>query len=114
MTLPQFAIDLAKARIPVTELTKALTQAKVYGPEEAVRVGYLDMLAKSSDFDDVLDAAIEEARRLGGYVKQPAFARQKLLERGPTIEELERGMAEARDAQLRAAQLAGKARASRL
>jgi enoyl-CoA hydratase len=100
MTLPKFAIELAKARVPVTELTKSLTQAKVYGPEEAVLAGYLDLLAPSNSFDDVLSLATEEARRLGGYVKQPAFHRQKLMERGAAIDTLVSGLVAEREAQL--------------
>ena len=82
MTLPKFAIELANARIPVTELTQALGQAKVYSPTSASTMGYLDTLAKTNLYHDVVVHAVGEAKRLGGYVTQPAFARQKMLERG--------------------------------
>eukprot|EP00943_MAST-04B_sp_MAST-4B-sp1_P009455 g9455.t1 len=82
MTLPDFAIQLAKARIPVTELTQALGQAKIYSPKAASNMGYLDLLAKTNLYTDVITRALKEARRLGGYVTQPSFAKQKMLERG--------------------------------
>ena len=80
--LPNFAIELANARIPVTELTKALSQAKVYSPTSASTMGYSDALAKTNLYRDVVLHAVVEAKRLGGYVTQPASARQKMLERG--------------------------------
>ena len=45
-------------------------------------MGYLDSLANTNLYDDVVMRAFGEAKRLGGYVTQPAFARQKMLERG--------------------------------
>ena len=92
MTLPDFAIQLAKARIPVTELTQALGQAKVYTPVSASNMGYLDTVAATNSYDDVIALALAEGRRLGGYVTQPAFARQKMLERGDIYNNVMAGM----------------------
>ena len=62
MTLPNFAIELANARIPVTELTQALGQAKVYSPTSASTMGYLDALANTNLYDDVLCKQLKKPR----------------------------------------------------
>jgi enoyl-CoA hydratase len=97
MTLPMIGLELARQRMPPAEFTKCVTQAKVCAPDDALHVGFLDLLANSSEPEAVVDLAIAEARRIGGYVKQPAFAKMKLMERDlaiqrvrPSMEDLER------------------------
>jgi len=85
MLLPEFGWKLGRYRLRNTEFTRACTQGVVYGPEGAAAVGYIDELVEDGE---VLPAAIAEARRLGSYVKQPAFANMKNAERSGLIAEV--------------------------
>lgn len=81
MVLPEFGWRLGQHRLKNAEFTRAVTQATVYDVAGAASVGYVDELVGG----DVLTAAVAEAKRLGGYVKQPAFAKMKMAERGELI-----------------------------
>lgn len=82
MQLPAFGWRLAQYRLHTTEVTKAITQATVYDVAAGMNAGFLDHLVDGA----VVDSAIAEAKRLGGYVKQPAFAKTKREERKHVIE----------------------------
>jgi enoyl-CoA hydratase len=64
MPVPVLAMELARDRITTTELTNATLGARIYNPEEAARVGYLDVVLPA---EDVLARAKEEAAKLGEY-----------------------------------------------
>jgi len=81
MQLPAFGWRLAQYRLATRECTKAITQATVYDIAAALNVGFLDQLVDG----DLLAGALAEAKRLGGYVKQPAFANTKREERGSVV-----------------------------
>mmetsp|Transcript_39769 Transcript_39769/g.112411 ORF Transcript_39769/g.112411 Transcript_39769/m.112411 type:complete len:247 (-) Transcript_39769:53-793(-) len=81
MQLPAFGWRMAQYRLATTECTKAITQATVYDTAAAARMGFLDSVVDG----DVVEAALAEARRLGAYVKQPAYARTKREERAAVI-----------------------------
>lgn len=81
MQLPEFGWRLGQYRLKSTEFTRAVTQATVYDAAGANSVGFVDELVEG----DVLSAAVLEARRLGGHVKQPAFAKMKMAERSDLI-----------------------------
>jgi len=82
MQLPEFGWCLGQYRLLPTAFTRAITQATIYSVAGAAAVGYLDELVEG----DVLAAAVAEARRLGSYVKQPAFANTKATERYSVID----------------------------
>lgn len=82
MVVPAFGWRLAQYRLKSHEFTRALTQGTIYDVKGAHSVGYLDELTDG----DVFAAALTEAQRLGGYVKQPAFANMKREERGDLID----------------------------
>ena len=46
MNLPIFALELSRARINPTHLTRATVQGFIFGPAGAVEAGYLDMLVE--------------------------------------------------------------------
>ena len=73
MVLPIFACEFARARISVRHFLRATSQAQLYPPAEAVDAGYVDRVVAP---EAVFDAALEEARRLGG-LPQPAFGATK-------------------------------------
>src|SRR3546814_14841652 len=62
MGLPQYATELAAARLSPAHVTRAAIQAEIYDPAGAVEAGYLDRVVPAEECEQ---AAIEEARRLG-------------------------------------------------
>lgn len=84
MTLPVFGLELAQARLSKRHLTRSAIQATIYGPEEAVDAGFLDGLA---DPEETVEAAIEEAARLG-ELPASAYAANKLAFRKETAERI--------------------------
>ena len=81
MTMPIFGIELARDRIARQHLTAALTQARIYNPQEAAQVGYLDITAPA---DALHETALARAAELGA-LRQPAFANTKRKEREETV-----------------------------
>ncbi len=70
MPVPILGLALAQDRLAPTELSSATLLAKIYGPDEAVKAGYLDEVVPG---DQVFARAKAEADRLGGLA-QPAVA----------------------------------------
>ncbi len=85
LPVPVLAMELARDRITATELGRATLESKIYGPDEAARVGYLDVAVPAAD---VVARAMEEATRLGGLSKM-AYGATKSRMRGKTIEHIE-------------------------
>ena len=82
MTLPVFAIELARDRLAQTHQTRAMIQAFIYDPKGAVEAGYLDMLAEP---DKVVETALgiaEQLAQLPGH----AYAYQRSAMRQPALE----------------------------
>ncbi|MEM9188808.1 MAG: crotonase/enoyl-CoA hydratase family protein [Myxococcota bacterium] len=90
MTLPVFAQELARSRLDPRRLTEAALQARMYNPDEAVEVGYLD---RTSDVSKLMKDAEAEARRLAELPLQ-AYAATKTRLRRPTVKEIEATMEE--------------------
>lgn len=82
LPVPVLAMELARDRLVSTELGRATLEAKIYGPDEAALVGYLDVAVAP---DQVMTRAKEEAARLGALSKS-AFHATKVRLRGRTIE----------------------------
>ncbi len=79
--LPVFGLELAKARISPRYLTQAIVNAKLFDPDEAVLVGYLDQVGTS---ERLLADAIAIAEGLKALTSA-VYARNKLLIREATI-----------------------------
>lgn len=62
MGLPNYAVELAQARLSPSHLLRGAVQAEIYDAPGAVEAGYLDRVVPAAD---VVPAVIEEARRLG-------------------------------------------------
>ncbi len=60
LTLPHFAIELARHRLTPPGFAR-ITTAPMFGPEEAMRLGYLDRVVDAAELDG---AVREEAARL--------------------------------------------------
>lgn len=70
---PALAMELARARLLPTELTRATLHARIYGPRDARAAGYLDEVVAATE---VVATAVAEARRLGG-LPRPAYVGTK-------------------------------------
>ena len=81
MTMPVFGIELARDRLTRHRFTEAVTQARIYGPADAVAVGYLDEAVPAAA---LLETAKARAAALSA-LQQPAFANTKRKERQTTI-----------------------------
>ena len=81
MTLPIFAVELARQRLSPLHFQRATTQGELYAPDAAVEAGYLDRVVPT---ETLLDTALEEAARLGA-LPQPAFSATKTSVRAAAI-----------------------------
>lgn len=81
MPLPILGVEFARARIPVTELSRATLGAQIYAPDEAVNAGYLDEALPAGE---MLSRALAEADKLGALSRQ-AYAATKHRLRGEIL-----------------------------
>lgn len=89
LPMPVKGLELARDRLLPTELQHAAVMAKLYNPDEAARVGYLDEAVAAED----LDAAIaSHAERLAA-LDMAAFAEVKKRMHRPTLERIAAGEA---------------------
>jgi enoyl-CoA hydratase len=84
MTLPTFAVELAKDRLSRRHLQAATVQARLYDPAGAVDAGYLDRVVASEELER---ETIAEAQRLA-QLDLPAHHGTKLNLRGATLERI--------------------------
>jgi enoyl-CoA hydratase len=82
LPIPVMAMELARDRLVGTELGRATLEAKIYGPEEAARAGWLDEVVAPAE---VVARAKAEAKRLGALTRS-AYSATKSRLRGRTIE----------------------------
>lgn len=84
LTLPVFAMELARDRLTARWFTAAVTQAHIFDPHGAYEAGYLDQLAAP---EALLETARAQAQRLAA-LPHPAFGETKRRERGTTVERI--------------------------
>lgn len=82
MSLPIFAIELARDRLDPRHFTASVIQGRVFDPAGAVEAGYLDRLSAP---DDVVADALDEARALAG-LRRGAVRETKTRARGEMID----------------------------
>lgn len=82
LPVPVLAVELARARLLPTELSRATLGANIYGPDDARVAGYLDEVVAP---EHVRERALAEAARLA-IVARPAFEASKVRLRRATIE----------------------------
>jgi enoyl-CoA hydratase len=83
LTLPIFAIELARARIAREQLTRATTLAEVYDPAGAAAAGYLDRVVAAERVEaEALASAAQLAKlSLGAYRATKGKLRGAMVER---------------------------------
>lgn len=77
LPLPAFAVELAKLRLARRHLNEACATARLYAPEQAVGVGFLDRLS-----EDVVKESLEAARGLAEHLEAPALAATRTATHG--------------------------------
>jgi len=82
MTLPTFALELARARLSKRHFDRALVHSTIYDPEGACKVGILDRIVAP----DRLEAECFDAAGRLAKLKQPAFQNNKRLAHGATVD----------------------------
>ena len=81
LALPALGTELARDRLSKRHLNRAVLQAQLYTPREAVDAGFLDRVTSETA---LIDESIEEARRLAS-LDTTAHRETKLRLRGETI-----------------------------
>jgi enoyl-CoA hydratase len=89
LTLPRFAVELARHRLTPPGLVRVATAA-LFPPEEAMRLGYLDRVLAADELDAAVDA---EAARLRA-LDMPSFAATKARLHAPVLEAVRRAIAD--------------------
>ena len=84
MTLPDFAVELARDRLSKRYLTRATIEAEIFDPEGALAAGYVDMIVAA---DQCERTAIDIARRLG-QLDAAAYGGTKRALRQATIDKV--------------------------
>lgn len=78
MVLPEFALQLLRARVRPDRLTEAAVIARLFAPNEAVEVGYLDRVVEG---DVLMETAMATASALGELPNGAYFGNKKLVRR---------------------------------
>ncbi len=84
LTVPWFAIELARHRLSPAHFDAAVTSARMYGPQEAVTAGFLDRVVPA---EQLHEAALETARTLS-QLDMRAHAASKLRARADALRRL--------------------------
>ena len=90
MTLPVFAVEIARDRLSRRHFQRAVIQAEIYGPEGAMDAGYLDRIVPA---ERLAEEAMAEAERVAGLPRR-AFSETKRRVRGESVERIRRSLAE--------------------
>jgi len=84
LSLPIAGIELARDRLLPAELSRAVINARLYRPDEAASVGYLDQVAKPDAFDE----RVRQAAAGLADLDAAAFAETKRRLRQPTLDRI--------------------------
>jgi enoyl-CoA hydratase len=85
MTLPWFGVELARARLEETQLSQAVGLARIYDPQSAVEVGYLDEVVE----EEALLPRVSELAAVFAGLDMSAHKATKARVREPLLERLE-------------------------
>lgn len=83
MVLPDWAFTIARDRLSKRHLQRAVVNARLTAPREAVDVGFLDEVVPEGD---VLDRAVEVAHDLASTLDPAAYAKTVRVLRGDVID----------------------------
>jgi enoyl-CoA hydratase len=95
MVLPDWALTIAVERLSKRHLQRALANARITTPRDAVDVGFLDEVAPDGD---ELDRAVAIAAELAATLDPSAYVRTVRAIRGPVLDLMEQQIASDRAA----------------
>ena len=81
MEIPKVMAELAASRLAATHLTRAMVQAEVFSPDDAVGAGFLDEVVEPEE----LDARAMGAAKALADLPQEFYVRNKMLVRGEVL-----------------------------
>jgi enoyl-CoA hydratase len=81
LTVPMFALEVARQRLTPAYFSRTALTAEMYGPAEALEAGFLDQLVPVADLAGAVDAAAARLEGLNGA----AHAATKLRARAGAI-----------------------------
>ena len=84
LTLPLFALELARDRLSKRHFTAAVSQARVFDPETAKDAGFLDAVEAP---EKLFETALRRAHELA-TLPDPAFRETKARERAATVKQI--------------------------
>jgi enoyl-CoA hydratase len=87
MTLPDFALELARERLSRRHFYRATTAAEIYSPAGAMDAGFLDHVVSP---DEVVEATLARARDLASRLDPTAYRNTKRAIQGDLTERLRR------------------------
>jgi len=88
MTLPVFAVEIARDRLSRRHFQRAVILAEIYTPERALDAGYLDRIVPP---ERLAEEAMAEAERLAALPRR-AFSETKQRVRGASVERIRRSL----------------------
>lgn len=83
MVLPDWALTIAGERLSKRHAQRALANARITTPRDAVDVGFIDEVVPA---DELLDAAVTQAEELASTLDPSAYARTVAKTRGPVLD----------------------------
>ncbi len=95
MVLPDWALTIAIERLSKRHLQRALANARITTPRDAVDVGFIDEVVPEAE---VLDRAIAVATELASTLDPSAYARTVRAVRGPVLDVMAEQIASDRSA----------------
>ena len=93
MVLPDWALTIAEARLSKRHMQRAIVNARVTTPTDAIDVGFLDEVVAA---DEVLDRAVDAAAALAAELDPKAYAGTIRAFRGTTLATMDAHIAAAR------------------
>jgi enoyl-CoA hydratase len=90
MVLPDWAFTIAEDRLSKRHVQRALANARITTPRDAVDVGYIDDVVPA---DDVLERAVAVAAELASTLDPSAYQRTIRKLRGPVLDLMEQQIA---------------------
>lgn len=82
LTVPQFGLELARARLTPAYFQRAVVTGEMFAPAEAVTAGFFDRLVPPAE----LDTAADQVADVLSTINLPAHTATKLRARGSTIQ----------------------------
>lgn len=89
LTLPRFALEVARQRLAPAYFSRTAMTGEMYGPEEALQAGFLDQLASREDLDEAIEAVVARLEK----VDLASHAGTKARARAPAIAAVAAAMA---------------------